>query len=206
MIIFGAGGHALEILDELNVDCLKDGVCFFDDFDRSKTDFFGFRIVSEALEVSELIANDSRCIVGVGTPKNRKIVSDKILSFGGDLCEIISKDARIGGYNVEIGAGVNIMSGVRISSDVKIGDLTLVNRNTITHHGVVIGNNCDIAPNVTLLGNVKIGDNCFVGAGTIVLPGFSIGEGCVIGAGTVVNCNIESNQFVVGVPCKTRNL
>lgn len=94
---------------------------------------------------------------------------------------------------------------------------------------VVIGDDCNFGPNVTIVtpvhpllaserfamldaeGNrkhlcyakpVSIGNDCWLGANVVVCPGVTIGNGCVIGAGSVVTRDIPDNSFAAGVPCR----
>lgn len=85
---------------------------------------------------------------------------------------------------------------------------------------VVIGSNCDIAPQVTILTGthyigssdrragkgittgVSIGNGTWIGACSIILPGVHIGNGCVVGAGAVVTKDMPDNTKALGVPAK----
>lgn len=94
---------------------------------------------------------------------------------------------------------------------------------------VIIGDDCDFGPNVTIVTPihpmlpderkailiasgekwhlcyakpVKIGNNCWFGTNVTVCPGVTIGDNCVIGAESVVTKDILANYFAAGVPCK----
>lgn len=94
---------------------------------------------------------------------------------------------------------------------------------------VVIGDDCDFGPNVTIVTPlhpmranerksmrtadgqekhlcyakpVHIGNGCWLGASVTVCPGVTIGDRCVIGAGSVVTRDIPSDSFAAGVPCR----
>lgn len=49
---------------------------------------------------------------------------------------------------------------------------------------------------------VIIGNDCWLCANDTVLPGVTIGNGCVIGAGSVVTRDIPANSFAAGNPCR----
>ena len=49
---------------------------------------------------------------------------------------------------------------------------------------------------------IVIGDNCWLGGDVTILPGVTIGENTVIGAGSVVTKDIPANVVAVGNPCR----
>lgn len=49
---------------------------------------------------------------------------------------------------------------------------------------------------------IVIGDNCWIGADVTILPGVTIGEGTVIGAKSVVTKDIPAHVIAVGNPCR----
>lgn len=84
---------------------------------------------------------------------------------------------------------------------------------TIGHH-CFIGPNCGmytaVHPTLTNERNqgleralpIVIGDNCWIGANVTILPGITIGSNTIIGAGSVATKDIPSNVIAVGNPCK----
>ena len=85
---------------------------------------------------------------------------------------------------------------------------------------VVIGDNCQMGPNVSIYTaghpvhpvarnsayeygiEVTIGDNVWIGGNTVILPGVHIGSNTVIGAGSVVTHDIPDWVVAAGNPCK----
>ncbi|NEG69193.1 sugar O-acetyltransferase [Bifidobacterium choloepi] len=111
---------------------------------------------------------------------------------------------------------------VDYGENISIGDRTFVNYNltALDVQPIVIGEDCQIGPNVQLLTPVHpidpqprrdkleaakpitIGDNVWLGGGVIVCPGVTIGENSVIGAGSVVTKDIPANVVAVGNPAR----
>lgn len=106
--------------------------------------------------------------------------------------------------------------------NIEIGDYFFANYNcTILDVGkVIIGNNVQFAPNVSLYTaghpihpdsrnsgyeygiSITIGNNVWLGGNVVVNPGVHIGNNVVIGSGSVVTKDIPDNVIAVGNPCK----
>ena len=201
MIVFGTGGHATELLEELIKLGVKN-IHFYNDCNPELIDFYGYKVLKSRYQIIEITKTQFNFVLGLGKPNLRYEKQTEWIQIGGIPTTVISKSAIIGKFDVELGLGLNVMSGVHISSNVNIGDGCLINRNANIHHGVCVGSFCEIAPNAVILGNVEIGSQTFVGAGAIVLPGISIGDNCLIGAGSVVTKDLASNSIVKGNPAK----
>lgn len=85
---------------------------------------------------------------------------------------------------------------------------------------VVIGDNCQLAPNVAIYTaghpvhpdtrntayeygiEVTIGNSVWIGGNTVICPGVHIGSNTVIGAGSVVTRDIPEWVIAAGNPCK----
>lgn len=107
-------------------------------------------------------------------------------------------------------------------SHIKVGKNFFANYNCtiIDVAQVTIGDNCQMAPNVSIYTaghpvhpvsrnsmyeygiEVTIGDNVWIGGNTVILPGVHIGNNVVIGAGSVVTKDIPDWVIAVGNPCK----
>lgn len=106
--------------------------------------------------------------------------------------------------------------------NIEVGDYFFANYNcTILDVGkVIIGNNVQFAPNVSLYTaghpihpdsrnsgyeygiGITIGNNVWLGGNVVVNPGVHIGNNVVIGSGSVVTKDIPDNVIAVGNPCK----
>jgi acetyltransferase-like isoleucine patch superfamily enzyme len=125
------------------------------------------------------------------------------------------------GYS--IGEGTKIMGPLFVSSNLVIGKNCWIGKDFEAQGSgtVLIGDNCDIAPGVTLnTGGHEIGDSTrragkglictiVIGSGTwicanvTVVKNTKIGSGCVIAAGAVVIKDVPDNSLNGGVPSKT---
>ncbi|MBQ8772766.1 MAG: sugar O-acetyltransferase [Clostridia bacterium] len=107
-------------------------------------------------------------------------------------------------------------------SHIKVGKNFIANYNcTILDVAkVTIGDNCQLAPNVSIFTaghpiypstrnsgyeygkEITIGNNVWIGGNSVICPGVHIGNNVVIGAGSVVTKDIPDWCVAVGNPCR----
>jgi len=88
-------------------------------------------------------------------------------------------------HQIQANLGGTIESGVSVKGLVSVGKDTVVRANSYIVGPVVIGNDCDIGPNVCLLPATSIGDNVVVSPfseirNSVIGNDVSIGSGCII--------------------------
>lgn len=114
--------------------------------------------------------------------------------FGDGLIEI-GNDVDIGNntiiYASKDGGGVKIGNGTMIAANCYIIDCD---------HGV--SGNKPIREQKNTVKKVLIGENCWLGANVTILKGSEIGDGTVIGAKSLVKGIIEKNVIAVGIPAR----
>ena len=118
------------------------------------------------------------------------------------------------------GAWVNPPFYCDYGHNIEIGKNAFINYNcTIIDVGkVVIGDNCQIAPNVSIYTaghpvhpatrntlyeygiDITIGNNVWIGGNTVIMPGVHIGDNAVIGAGSIVTRDSPAWTVASGNP------
>lgn len=202
MLLAGARGHALELVDILlEKGYTQQEICLFDDVNVYHVkEVNGIKLITSVEEARVWLKANNKFALATGIPKARTILYEKLNKAGGDLVSIIAPSSAISKLNVVLHEGLNVMQFCLISSNVTIGTGTLVNAFTSVHHDVVIGSFTEIAPGCRILGGAEIGDNCFIGSGAAILPKVKVGAGAIVGAGAVVTKDVEPGATVIGVP------
>ncbi|WP_225035553.1 acetyltransferase [Winogradskyella sp. SM1960] len=206
MIIVGAKGFAKELLQIVSVDMdLPDNDIVF--FDNVSTDlplkiYDRFRVLTSFEAVTAYLSKskDKSFVLGLGQPKYRKDLYQKFIELGAQPVSVISKNAEVGSFDVNINKGVSVLSGSKISNSVDIGKGCLIYYNTIITHDCNIGDFVEVSPNVTILGRCRIGKYTTLGASSVILPDVTVGSNVTVGAGSVVLNDVPDYSTIVGVP------
>ena len=122
----------------------------------------------------------------------------------------------------QIGHNPKVVGPVECSGKLKVGENCWIGKNLIVNgNGMVeIGDNCDIAPEVTFLtgghavGNahrragkgeiysISVGNGVWIGARSTLMKNISVGNGAIIAACACVHKSVQDNDMVGGVPAR----
>lgn len=139
---------------------------------------------------------------------------------GAFLFEVKRRLLNAIGYS--LGTGTKVVGPIYCNAELKTGSNCWLGRNLIIHgNGAVeIGDNCDIAPDVTFLTvrherasqepgehevriySTFVGSGCWIGAGTTLGRNVSIGKGCMVTPSSCVMKNMPENTLLGGVPAR----
>ncbi|ROI09231.1 hexapeptide transferase [Chryseobacterium sp. H3056] len=203
MLIIGSGGFAKELL-QIACETGRE-VIFYNDFPAAPDILYDeFHVIHSLKDARTLFEKQPEFTLGLGNPRLRKMMYEKMKAEGGILTSLISQHAYIGAYGTEIAQGVNILAGTKISNGTTVGTGTMLYYNSIVTHDVKVGEFCEISPDVKLLGGCIIGDNTWLGAGSVIFPKVRIGKDVIVAAGAVVRDDVPDGTMVAGIPATVK--
>jgi sugar O-acyltransferase (sialic acid O-acetyltransferase NeuD family) len=195
MLIIGAGGHALEVMDVLGAQA---ELFFYDDVDPARLLVKQYPVLKSAEDVIAKLGDQFAFLLGIGSVHLREKLFHSFTGMGGQLQGLRAASASVSTHAT--GGIYDVMQLSFIGPDTLIGTGTLINTGAQVHHEVHIGKFCEISPRAVLLGRAHIGNYCSIGAQATILPKVRIGNNVTVAAGAVVTKDIPANCMVAGVP------
>lgn len=201
MVIAGAGGHGLEVLEILLKNGFsKNGILFFDQNPKKSNQIIrGIRVVSDFGEVKHHFSISNFFCLGVGNPAFRESLFSLLDQAGGTFIPLLADSSFLSN---SASGQFDAMPFSFVGPETKIGRGVLINTRANVHHECQVGDFSDIGPGAMLLGNSQAGKRCRIGAGAVLLPGIKIGDDVIVGAGAVVTKNFDSGSKIAGIPAK----
>jgi sugar O-acyltransferase (sialic acid O-acetyltransferase NeuD family) len=206
-LVIGAAGHAQEVAwslrEQLNARKDDGELIFFDDGLATGPVASGLGMIVGGLDTvaTHAAGMASRLVLGIGLPKVKRSVVERLSRLGVPWATVIHPQAIIGA-NVSIGEGSYVGAGAVITVNVRIGRFATVNMHCQVAHGDVLENFVTLHPDVHLSGNVTVREGAELGAGSIVIPGVDVGAWATLGAGCVAVKSLAGDHVYVGLPAR----
>lgn len=204
IIIVGAGGFAIEIIDLINaINHIEPTFNIKGLLDDHKTEFVldGYEILGKTNDVVKF--KEYSFIIAIAKPEIRKAIFGQIVELQLNMPNLIHPKAEISkDAIVDNDSGVIVNYNTQISGLAIIKEGVIVDTSSYIGHESIIESFVTIYPGVFVSGNSKISSQTEIGLGSKVIQGLKIGSNSIIGAGSVVVKDIPSNVIAYGNPCK----
>ncbi len=202
--IIGSGGFGREVkmlIDQINkANPQFEIVGFFDDHKTS--DIINGIPYLGTLEQAANMTDPISYAIGVGDPKTRKKIVEKLERPEASFPNLIHPSVLFGDDGVLLGRGNIICAGSIITVNITIRDFVILNLSCTVGHDTVINSYSSFMPSVNISGEVVVGEGVYVGTGAKIINQLEIGEYTIIGAGAVVSKTLPTHCTAVGIPAK----
>jgi sugar O-acyltransferase (sialic acid O-acetyltransferase NeuD family) len=198
LIIIGAGGEAVSILDTVEAINARGKrwtvVGFLDDRWGNDRDFCGFPVFGPVARAYEF--DGARFIIALGSDMmfvERSIIAASVRSD--DFASVIHPAASIS-RRATLGNGVWIGAGAIVGTSSVVGNHVLVGAGATLAQGCVI-DDCSVIGALAAIGNaVHVGANCFIGPSAVIEQHLTIGRETRVSTGSIVTESVPPRSLV----------
>jgi UDP-perosamine 4-acetyltransferase len=203
---YGAGGHAVSLIDALRSTGRFDVVGLVDD-DAGRE---GETLLGTPIETNPgalkgfFVSGVAHAFVGIGGVVNRatrRTARERLQALGFALPPIVHATAWVS-PDATVGAGVQVLAQAAVNAGASVGDGAIVNTGAIVEHDCVVGSGAHLGPRAVVGGATRLGEDVHVGMGAVVIENVRIGAGAFIAAGAVVVGDVPEGARVQGVPAR----
>lgn len=205
IVLVGAGGHALSVIDSIQSNRKYEIVGITDLGYVVGEKVLGYEVIGNDAILKSVFDNGVKyAFVTVGSVGNtflREKLFYMLKRIGFSLPVIVDTSSNIGS-DICLGEGAYFGKNTLVNSKSSIGDMAIINTGAIIEHSCCINEFTHIGPGAVICGDVKIGARTHIGANATVIQGVNIGDNSIIGAGSIVVRNVPSKVIAYGNPCK----
>lgn len=202
--VFGAGGHAreiLQIIQDINASAAPArwqpaGILLDPEYSFSSPDLHGIPILSDPAQWNPELS----VVIAVGQSAGRWKVYQRLLELGFTRFPALIRPRAWLAASTETGQGNVIFAGAMLNTDVTLGDHVHINLGSSVSHDTRIADFATIGPGCHVCGNCRIGAGADLGAACTLIPKASLGDWTITGAASVVVGDIAANTTAIGTP------
>jgi sugar O-acyltransferase (sialic acid O-acetyltransferase NeuD family) len=140
-----------------------------------------------------------RYVVGIGSPRVRKVLADRLDAAGFVAATLVHPEASIGSQ-CSIGEGSVILAGARLTTNIRLGRHVHLNPNVTVGHDTVLDDFVSMNPASSVSGECLVGPGALIGVAAVVLNQLTVGAGALVGGAACVVKDVAPGSVMVGVP------
>lgn len=199
LIIYGAGGHGVSVLELVRSSGAGEVVGFLDDEQPPGEMIEGVPVLGGREVLTELAGRGLRqainAVGGIGDVTSRVSIFELLKSA--DLnCPFVSHPTAFIEASAGLADGVQVFPHAYVGSRAEIEFGTIVNTSAVVSHDCRLGRVTNISPGAMLAGGVLVGDQVLIGMGVTVNLHVRIGSRARIGNSAVVKDDVPEGAIV----------
>jgi sugar O-acyltransferase (sialic acid O-acetyltransferase NeuD family) len=188
LALYGAGGHASEVVAQLKTVNYKSVKLFVDE-----------QYVNRDLcSINEFNPEEYMMMIPVSDSNSREKMVNKLPKETEFWTFIHPTALLMDVATIKIGTGSFVGAYSILTTDIQIGDHAILNRAVQIGHGSRIGNYFSAMPSSVVSGDVTIGHNVYLGTNSSVKEKIKICDNVTLGMNSPVHHNIDISGIYVG--------
>lgn len=198
VVIAGAGGSGLKVVQILEDLGLKPVGFVDDDPALWGADFFGYPVLGgpDAVKGKRVGA-----VCPIGDPANRKRMVDRLRACDVEFPSVAHPSAQVSS-RAEVGQGNVFSQNVVIQAGATIGDFNTFNIGAMMGPLATVRDFCTVNAVAFIASGSVVNDFCYIGMGAKILQRTVLATGTVVGANAFVNEATKPWSTVVGLPAR----
>ena len=196
VIVLGAGGHAMVVVDILQQLKVKILAIVSKDKPKKCSVFEDLPFLGNDSAVFDFSPNDVYLVNGIGSLPGSKVRADIFRFYKNanyEFMSVISPNSIISTY-AKVEEGVHIFANTVINAGATIGANTIINTGCVVEHECKIGKNNHIAPGACLSGSVITNEYVHIGVGANIIQGVEVGKNSVVASGASLTEDLDENK------------
>ncbi len=142
---------------------------------------------------------DEKYVMGLGTPKDKKMLAEKLMARGFQFINAVSDLANVS-PDIKMGIGCLITMGSTVGCEVELGDFTNINGSMI-YSGAKIGS-YSTTTGFTVVENATVKEGVYIGSKAVITNGCTVGAWSQVAVGSVVTEDVRPGVTVFGMPAQ----
>lgn len=203
---YGAGGHAVSLIDALHSTGRFEVVGLVDDDPALEGETrLGTPIETTPGALKGFhVSGVAHAFVGIGgvvDRQTRRAARERLEALGFALPPIVHATAWVS-PDARLDAGAQVLAQAVVNAAAVIGAGAIVNTGAIVEHDCVVGAGAHLGPRAVIGGQTHLGEDVHVGIGAVVIENVRVGARAFIAAGAVVIGDVPEGARVQGVPAR----
>ncbi|MGO9203150.1 MAG: acetyltransferase [Limisphaerales bacterium] len=202
LVVWGASGHALVVIDILRLAGEYEIVGLLDDVNPQSRGLrvAGLAVLGGVEQLDELRRNGTTHVILAFGNCGARLRLAQLAKRAGFRCASAIHPRAVVAESARVGPGTVVAACAVINPGATIGENAIVNTSATVDHDCSIADGVHLSPGAHLGGYVTVGEEAWVGIGATVRDRIHIGAHSIIGAGAVLTRDVPPCVVVYGVP------
>ena len=201
MIVFGAGGHAVSVMDALLAGKVTPAFILDDDPAKKGRQILQIRVRGALRELPPTELAIYSVVVAIAVNSAREQVVRGLTDRGVKFAGVRHPSALISSF-AEVHPTAQVLAGAIVNAGAAVGAHAVLNTGCIVEHDARVEAFTHIGPGAVLAGAATVEEGGFVATGAKVCPLVRVGRGSTLGAGAVAVRDVPSGCVAVGIPAR----